>query len=141
VTATKNRVLIAAVAAVAVIVVGVLAWLLWPSSDNGPTVLRAGDGTVAVQLTMDAPKTGAHSLTLNVTDPHGAPLSFGTATVEAVMPQMGHALTAVTAAPAGPGVFRADGLTLPMSGQWELTVTLSGGAKRDQVVFPLLVSN
>lgn len=55
------------------------------------------------------------------------------------MAQMGHALAPVAAGPDGPGRFRAADVGLPMSGQWEITVSLRGPGGPAQVVFPLLV--
>jgi hypothetical protein len=127
------------IVATAVLVAATLAWLLWPSGTNGPTVLKAVSGGYSVQLSVDAPTLGGNTLTFDVTQPGGEPARLDAVTVEPVMPQMGHALAPVTATADTPGRYRAADTLLPMSGQWELTVSLHGPAGPAQLVFPLLV--
>jgi nitrogen fixation protein FixH len=119
-------------------VVGLLAWLLWPSGDEA-TILTADTGQHSVQLSVDDPKQGANSLGLRITDHGGRPATVDSVTVEPVMPQMGHALTPVTAGAEAPGSYRAPDTVLPMPGQWEITVSLHAASGTEQVVFPLLV--
>jgi hypothetical protein len=125
-TGLRKPVLIAAV----LVVAAVLAWLLWPSAAK-PVTLRAATGPYTVQFAMPAPTLGANTATLEITGPDTRAV-----TVEPVMPQMGHALAPVPAEPESPGRYRVT-MTLPMSGQWEITVTLNG---TEHVVFPLLVN-
>lgn len=127
------------IAAVAVLTLGVLAWLVWPSASSGPTVLKSATGLHTVQLSVDAPKLGTNSFGVEVTDQSGNPARLDSVTVEPVMPQMGHALSPVTAGPEGPGRYRAAETVLPMSGQWEITISLHGPGGTEQAVFPLLV--
>jgi nitrogen fixation protein FixH len=124
--------------AVAVVVVGLLAWLLWPSGSEA-TVLTADTAQHSVQLSVDDPKQGANSIGLRITDRGGNPATVDSVTVEPVMPQMGHALTPVTAGAEAPGTYRAADTVLPMPGEWEITVSLHAGDGTEQVVFPLLV--
>jgi len=127
----RPRVLIAAVA---LVVAGLLAWLIWGGSGNAPAAQQAVSGPYTVRFTSDAPRLGANTFSLEVTGP--APEGV---TIEPVMAQMGHALAAVPAGPDGPGRFLATDVALPMSGQWEITVSLRGPGGPAQVVFPLLV--
>jgi nitrogen fixation protein FixH len=129
------------ITAVAVVVVAALAWLCWPASDSGPVSAQAVAGPYSVRLSAENPKQGTNSLGIEVTDAAGKPAALDVVTVEPVMPQMGHALAPITAGADGPGHYRAAETTLPMSGQWEITVTLRGPAGTDQAVFPLLVKN
>ncbi|WP_370946215.1 FixH family protein [Amycolatopsis sp. cg5] len=135
-TRQKPRLLIAAVA---VLILGVLAWLVWPSTSSGPTVLKSATGSHTIQLSVDAPKLGTNSFGVEVTDQSGKPARLDSVTVEPVMPQMGHALSPVTAGQEGPGRYRAAETVLPMTGQWEITISLHGPAGTEQAVFPLLV--
>jgi nitrogen fixation protein FixH len=123
---------------VAVVVAGLLAWLLWPSN-SGATVLTADTAQHSVRLSVDDPKQGANSLGLRITDHSGRPATVDSVTVEPVMPQMGHALSPVTAGAEAPGDYRAADTVLPMPGQWEITVSLHAATGVEQVVFPLLV--
>jgi nitrogen fixation protein FixH len=119
-------------------VVGLLAWLLWPS-DGAATVLTADTAQHSVQLSVDHPKQGANSFDVRITDRGGRPATVDSVTVEPVMPQMGHALSPVTAGAQTPGSYHAADTVLPMPGQWEITVSLHAASGTEQVVFPLLV--
>jgi hypothetical protein len=122
------------IAAVTLVVAGLLAWLIWGGSKSATSAQQSVSGPYTVRFTADAPRLGANTFSLEVTGP--APEGV---TVEPVMAQMGHALAAVPAGPDGPGRFRATDVGLPMSGQWEITVSLRGPGGPAQVVFPLLV--
>ncbi|HKN56497.1 MAG TPA: hypothetical protein VJX66_28660 [Amycolatopsis sp.] len=120
-------------AVVAVIVAGIVAWLVWGTGTSGTAVQQAVSGPYTVRLDTGEARIGANSFTFDVT-----PAPTGVS-VEPVMAQMGHALAPVPAGPDGAGHFRADGIELPMSGQWELAVTLNGPGGPFRTVFPLLV--
>jgi hypothetical protein len=122
------------IAVVALLVAAGAAWLLWGGADAKPTTQQAVSGPYTVQFSADEPRVGANTFAVGVTGP--APEAV---TVAPVMAQMGHAFAAVPAGPDGPGRFRADGVSLPMAGQWEITVSLRGPGGPAQVVFPLLV--
>jgi nitrogen fixation protein FixH len=124
--------------AAAAVVAGLLAWLLWPSGSEA-TVLTADTAQHVVRLSVDDPKQGANSFGLRITDHGGQPAIVDSVTVEPVMPQMGHALTPVTAGAGAPGDYRAADTVLPMPGQWEITVSLHAAGGTEQVVFPILV--
>ena len=121
------------VGALVVVVAGLLTWLFWPTGGSGTSVQQAAGRLYQVKLTADDPHMGANTLTIDIT-----PSTVDTVTIAPVMPQMGHALAPVTASAAEPGRYRAE-TTLPMTGQWEITVSLTGRAGADQVVIPLLV--
>ena len=127
---------VALIAVVVVVAAVLLGWLLWGGGGaSGPTVQRSTSGPYTVQLSTDSPRVGGNTFAFDVTGP--APDGV---TVEPVMPQMGHAITPVPATADGPGRFRAADVGLPMSGQWEITVSLRGPAGAAQVVFPVLVN-
>jgi nitrogen fixation protein FixH len=119
----------------AVIVVAVAAVLLWP---RGPQASTAGVATAQhrVTMTVDEPALGANTLDFEVTDRTGRPAVVDALAVELVMPQMGHALPPVTAARTGEGRYRAPDTDIPMSGHWEVVVSLSATEK---AVLPLFV--
>ncbi|RSN37266.1 hypothetical protein DMC61_04220 [Amycolatopsis sp. WAC 04169] len=118
---------------VAVLAVAIVAWLVWPSS-GGAQVQRSTQGPYTVQLSVEDPHQGGNVFALTVT---GA--TPDVVTLEPVMPQMGHALAPSPAIAEGPGRFRTGDVLLPMSGQWEITVSLRGPSGATQHVFPLLV--
>lgn len=122
----------------AAVVAGLLTWLLWPSG-SAATVLTADTAQHSVRLSVDDPRQGANSFGLRITDHGGRPATVDSVTVEPVMPQMGHALSPVTAGVGAPGDYRTADTVLPMPGQWEITVSLHGADSAEQVVFPLLV--
>jgi hypothetical protein len=119
---------------VVLVVAAGAAWLLWGGSGAEPTTQQAVSGPYTVQFSADQPRIGGNTFAVAVTGP--APEAV---TVAPVMAQMGHALAPVPAGPDGPGHFRAPDVGLPMSGQWEITVSLRGPGGPAQVVFPLLV--
>ena len=116
------------------VVVAAAALLLWPrSGETNPLV--ADSQHYSFKVSAQPLKQGTNSLDIEVTDRAGTPAT-GDVTVEPAMPQMGHALSPVTAVRTQPGRFRVDGVDLPMSGQWEVTVSLG----TERVVVPLLLN-
>lgn len=122
------------IAVVVLVVVAGAAWLFWPAGAAKATTQQAVSGPYTVQFSADAPRIGGNTFALAVTGP--APDSV---LVEPVMAQMGHAFTPVLAVAESAGHFRVTDLALPMSGQWEISVSLHGPGGPAQVVFPLLV--
>lgn len=122
------------IAVVALVVAAGAAWLLWPAGDAKATTQQAVSGPYTVQFSADPPRIGGNTFAVAVTGP--APDSV---LVEPVMAQMGHAFAPVLAVAESSGRFRATGVALPMSGQWEIAVSLRGPGGPAQVVFPLLV--
>lgn len=139
--APQTRRPVATIAVIAAVLVGLAGWLLWPSGSAGPTVLSSGAGPYNVRLSVDDPRLGTNSVTVDVSDSAGHPATLDAVAVEPVMPLMGHAIAPVAATAAGAGHYQASGIVLPMSGQWEFTVSLRGPAGGAQAVFPLLVNN
>ncbi|OXM50564.1 hypothetical protein CFP71_27670 [Amycolatopsis thailandensis] len=121
------------ISVVAVLAAAIVAWLVWPSG-GGEQVQRSTQGPYTVQLSVEDPRQGGNVFALTVT---GA--TPDVVTVEPVMPQMGHALAPSPAIAQAPGRFRTGDVLLPMSGQWEITVSLRGPSGATQHVFPLLV--
>ncbi|MFI5562213.1 FixH family protein [Amycolatopsis japonica] len=121
------------ISVVAVLAVAIVAWLVWPSS-GGEQTQRSTQGPYTVQLSVEDPHQGGNVFALTVSG--GTP---DVVTLEPVMPQMGHALAPSPAIAEGPGRFRTGDVLLPMSGQWEITVSLRGPSGATQHVFPLLV--
>lgn len=121
------------ISVVAVLAAAIVAWLVWPSS-GGEQMQRSTQGPYTVQLSVEDPHQGGNVFALTVT---GA--TPDVVTLEPVMPQMGHALAPSPAIAEGPGTFRTGDVLLPMSGQWEITVSLRGPSGATQHVFPLLV--
>lgn len=126
----NRRAILLAVALLAVIT-GVAAWLLWPRSEN--TSQRIPAGPYLIRLA-SALHPGANAVEFDITDRESAPAQPSRVTVAPAMPQMGHAVPPVAAAATGPGRYRAE-LELPMSGQWEITVELSGPAGAGTATF------
>ncbi|WP_067813754.1 FixH family protein [Nocardia inohanensis] len=118
---TARRALLAA----AVLVVAALAaWWLWPSGAGNPES-RMAAGPYSVQLSVTAPRTGDNPVDLEITTPQGDSASPDKVSLAPSMPQMGHALPLSTATTVTPGHYRAT-VNLPMPGQWEITVQVSG---------------
>lgn len=127
-----KRSALAALAAV-IAVVGALV-VLWPRSVEAQPHL-AESSRFRFVLTPASTRSGSNSFDLRITDRAGN-AAQGDVTVEPAMPQMGHALAPITAAPLEPGRYRVPGVELLMAGQWEITVSLS----TERVVIPLLLT-
>jgi hypothetical protein len=127
------------VSAVVFALVAVLVLVFWPDGSGGQAVFTTSTGQHTVRLSVDGLQRGTNSFGLEVTDADGTPSAVDRVTVEPVMPQMGHALAPIEARTEAPGRFRADNADLPMSGPWELTVSLHAASGTEHVVFPLLV--
>ncbi|MEC3953630.1 FixH family protein [Nocardia sp. CDC153] len=118
----------------AVVVIAILvAWWLWPSGGSKP-VSRSTAGPYLVRLKIDSPRTGDNTVDLDITDQHGDTATPDRVSVEPAMPQMGHALPPSTATAVAPGHYRAT-VDLPMPGQWEIAVKLSGAPGSGSATF------
>ncbi|MET9224270.1 FixH family protein [Lentzea sp. NPDC003310] len=127
-----KRSTIAVVAGVIAVVAAVL--VLWPRGVEARPHL-AESARLRFELTPSSTKTGNNSFDLRITDLSGN-AADGDVTVEPAMPQMGHALAPITAAPRAPGRYQVAGVDLFMAGQWEITVSL----RSERVVIPLLLT-
>ncbi|ANZ40179.1 hypothetical protein BBK82_33265 [Lentzea guizhouensis] len=123
--------------------------VLWPRSVEAQPHLAETDQLRFV-LTPASTRSGTNSFDLTVTDRAGGPVQ-GEVTVEPAMPQMGHAVAPITAAPLRPGHYRVGSVDLFMAGQWEITVSLSTAStstaslstvslSAGRVVIPLLLT-
>ncbi|MCE7012044.1 FixH family protein [Kibdelosporangium philippinense] len=117
-----------------VVIAATAALLFWPRSGDTHQLL-ADSARYSFKIVAQPQKPGGNSLDIEITDRAGSPAT-GDVTIEPAMPQMGHALSPVTAAPGKPGHFRVDNVDLPMAGQWEITVSLG----TERVVIPLLLN-
>jgi hypothetical protein len=122
--------------ALGAVVVAVTVLLVWPGSGETQPYL-AETQQHKFELTPASTRTGANSFDLEITDRAGNPARAGSVTVEPAMPQMGHAVSPITAGPREPGRYKVENVDLPMPGQWEITVSLNGS---ERVVFPLLLN-
>ena len=128
-----KRYALGAVAAV-IAVAGVL-FVLWPRSVEAQPHL-AESGQLRFVLTPASTKSGVNSFDLRITDRSGNPAQGSEVVIEPAMPQMGHAIAPITAAPAEPGRYLVGNVELFMAGQWEITVSLNA----ERVVIPLLLT-
>jgi YtkA-like len=115
------------------IVLVVTAVVLWPRGEPQPYLAESAQ--LSFRLTPASTKTGINSFDLRVTDRAGNPAQ-GDVTVEPVMPQMGHAVSPITAPPREPGHYMVENVDLAMAGQWEIAVSIDS----ERVVFPLLLT-
>ncbi|MFF2554083.1 FixH family protein [Nocardia sp. NPDC058058] len=124
--------------AVAALLVAALAvWWLWPDSGGAsPSRMTAGPYRVALQVAGDGARVGDNTVDLEIDTAQGDPAVPERVIVAPAMPQMGHALPTVTATATTPGHYRA-GVNLPMPGQWEITVQLSGPQGPGSATFSL----
>ena len=114
------------------IVVVVSAVVLWTGGEPQPYLAESTQ--LSFRLTPASTRTGLNSFDLRITDRAGNPAQ-GDVTVEPAMPQMGHAISPVTAPPREPGHYLVENVDLAMAGQWEITVSI----ETERVVFPLLL--
>ncbi|MFB7719268.1 FixH family protein [Nocardia sp. NPDC056100] len=114
------------VAMAAIVIAALAVWWLWPDG-GGASVSRmaAGPYQVALSVAGDGARTGDNTVDLEILTAQGDPAAPEKVIVAPAMPQMGHALPTATATATGPGHYRAA-VNLPMPGQWEITVQLSG---------------
>lgn len=110
--------------ATVLVVAALLAWWLWPG-DSATAVSRMTAGPYSVRLDAGAPRTGDNAVNLEITTAQGESATPDKVSLAPSMPQMGHALPPSTATAVTPGHYRAT-VHLPMPGQWEITVQLSG---------------
>ena len=110
---------IAVTAGLVLTATGVLGWLLWPSPPSA-TTLHAGTPHYAITATVASPRIGSTDVTIDVSGGDATAV-----TVEAVMPLMGFATPPAPALPQGDHR-TATGLSLMMTGPWELYLSVTG---------------
>ncbi|MBL1078264.1 FixH family protein [Nocardia sp. 2] len=123
------------VLAVALAVIAVMAaWWLWPNATKDAPQMTAGPYLVRMTVGDGAARTGDNPVELEITDRSGNPVAPEQVVVEPAMPQMGHAVPPATADAVEVGRYRAT-VELPMPGQWEIAVDLSGPAGTGRATF------
>jgi len=120
------------------VVAATTVWLAIAQRGPHTEVAIGGSAQYTVRIVVSASRIDPW--TLEVADRAGRPAEVDQVTVEPVMPGMGHAAAAVVATPEAPGRYRAEGIRLPMSGQWEITVRLRRGAAQEEILIPLTVA-
>ncbi|MCB9740753.1 MAG: FixH family protein [Deltaproteobacteria bacterium] len=77
----------------------------------------------------EAAKVGKNTMTVTVKDSAGAAVSGAAVTVDPQMPMMGHgSIDTPVVTDNGDGTYKADPVTLQMSGKWVITVKASKGS-------------
>ncbi|WP_067685773.1 FixH family protein [Nocardia jejuensis] len=127
-------------AAAVVLIAALLAWWVWPGDDGKAAQhMAAGPYLVDLRVPGGSPRTGDNTVELDITDQGGSPVAPEKVSVEPAMPQMGHALPPSVATTDAPGHYRAT-VNLPMPGQWEIAVNLSGSAGTGRATFAVRVN-
>ncbi|GAA3014222.1 FixH family protein [Actinokineospora diospyrosa] len=127
---------------VALLAGALIIWWVAPGDDT--VDLHAGTTSYSVRLSVTDPAVGTNTVDVEVADLSGTLIAADEVILEPVMVDMGHALTPTaltpTAAKAGqPGHYRAERIDLPMTGPWELTVTIRHRNTTERAVFSLVV--
>jgi hypothetical protein len=130
----RRRALVVTAALALIAIAATLGVILWPRPP-GPVVLHAASAHYSVTATVETPRVGSTAVEVELGGGPGT-----TVTIQAVMPQMGHATPPVTAAPAGAGRYRAAGIPLLMTGPWELQLSIGSGGAVEHLTLPLVVS-
>lgn len=128
---TRTGTRLAALAVATLAALGIAAWLLWPSPPAA-TALHGATAHYTVDATIDPPRLGNATVTIDLTTRDTAPPA--TISVEAVMPLMGFATP--TLAATGDGHYTVANVPLMMTGPWELHVAIGP----DDVTLPFTVS-
>lgn len=132
-----RRIPLSALAVAAVVIVVLLGWLLWPTPPAA-AVLSAGTPSYAITATVRSPRIGSTDVLVEVQPRGGSTADM--VTVEAVMPLMGFATPAIPAMTDN-GQLTASGVSLMMTGPWELYVSVTGHSGQiDTVMLPFTVS-
>lgn len=88
---------------------------------TGHTSVVTAKGRQAV-VTVDPARTGPNRLTLHLAQADGTPFDPKELTLEAAQPAAGIEPITRRLTRTGPGVYRLDGLTLPVAGRWEIRI-------------------
>jgi len=109
-----------------------------PGSGKG-WLTRSGYYLVSVDSRIKpVPVNRMHGWVLRVTTADGEPVEHATFEVAGRMPQHDHGLPTVprVTESLGNGEYLLQGLRFHMHGDWELTITVTAGERRDTVVIP-----
>lgn len=120
--------------AAAIVVLVVVGWLVWPNPPSA-TVLHTRTPHGDVTVTVDHPKVGSTSVTIDLAEePAGV-------TVQPTMPHMGYSAPDVTAEHDGAGRYQAHDVSFMMTGVWEIRVKVAqSSGESDIMVVPVNVS-
>lgn len=97
---------------------------------------------VAVTSRLDPIAINAiHAWELRLTDPHGKPVDGAEISITGGMPMHGHGLPTAPRVTQnlGGGRYLVEGIKFNMSGWWELSLQIEGGAGHDRVTFSLIL--
>lgn len=136
--APRSRRVLVAGGVVAVLAVVALGLLGWPSAP-GATTLHTGTSHYVVTASVASPRIGSTAVEIDLSGRGSAMTGKTSVQVEAVMPLMGYATPPVTAVPVSGGRYRADGVPLMMTGQWELLLSIDFTGGVDHLTLPLTV--
>jgi hypothetical protein len=136
----RSRTTVMLIAVVVAVVVTLAVVLLSARGGTRSNVLTGRTASYRVTVSVDSPHVGTTSLKVTATDSQDAPARLSAVTIEPIMPSMGHATGVITATDAGHGSYQATGVTLSMSGQWELNIGLHTASGTEQVVLALPVT-
>lgn len=118
----------------------VLLLVFWPHGGGSSAVqVAAATPDYTVQVRLPHPDTGSDQADITVGRRDHGPVQLEQVTVDALMPSMGHAMPALTAAATGPGQYRTQGQLFLMAGSWQLSVHLYGAAGSQVVTVPVTV--
>jgi hypothetical protein len=106
----------------------------WPSR-HGLFVLSYASELVPLQINK------LHAWTLHLEDPQGNPVVGANLQVSGGMPAHDHGLPTYPriTAELGDGDYRLDGMRFHMSGDWEITITITTDDGTDSVVVPVIL--
>ncbi len=109
------------------LLVGAAALLPACESEDGTD---ATTETFTVTAAFDAAaQVGKNTMTVTVKDSAGAAVAGATVTVDPQMPMMGHgSIDTPVVTDNGDGTYKADPVTLQMSGKWTITVKATKGS-------------
>jgi len=105
-----------------------------------PVSVVAGDDRHIVTLSLDTPRSGNRTLTLQVTDRSGAEFAAPYVPVAAVLPTSGYSSPLLSARRASAGRFHISGVSLMAPGDWEFHLTLLDRQGEEHLVVPVSVT-
>ncbi len=82
-----------------------------------------------------------HNWVFHIDSPEGTPVENAIVSVTGGMPKHNHGLPTdpVMTQSLGNGDYLLEGMRFHMNGDWELTVTVEAGGRRDTVIIPLTI--
>jgi hypothetical protein len=131
----------------AVVLAAALGWLCWPTATTQIS-LHAGTPRYIVTTVFTGLRIGTADVELAVDrrDPGAVPAGVQEVWIQAVMPTMGHTSGRVPASrigdesPTVAGKFRTLGLSLMMTGPWQLLVSVTDDVGTEHLSLPFWIS-